>query len=142
MMAFSNNFIANQLVLALGAVRYGPPATLAKAQAALRDFSWRTLGLHSVRVVEGSGISRENRLSALDMLVILDHFKPYRHLLNKTDDIRMKTGTLTGIAARAGYISPDDGAPYPFALFLNGSRGDPDRTIRCIRDAIRTKKGG
>jgi serine-type D-Ala-D-Ala carboxypeptidase/endopeptidase (penicillin-binding protein 4) len=144
MMEFSNNFIANQLILALGAARYGPPATLGKAQAGLRDFCARSQGLQTVRVVEGSGISRENRLSAMSMLVILDHFKPYRHLLNKTDDIRMKTGTLTGIAARAGYISPDDGDPFPFALFLNGSRADPDRTVRCIRDAIGAaqKKGG
>jgi D-alanyl-D-alanine carboxypeptidase/D-alanyl-D-alanine-endopeptidase (penicillin-binding protein 4) len=144
MMSFSNNFIANQLILALGAARYGPPATLEKALAALRDFCARSQGLQTVRVVEGSGISRENRLSAMNMLVILDYFKPYRDLLKKTDGIRMKTGTLTGISNRAGYISTDDGEPFPFALFLNGSRADPDRTVRCIRDAIRTaqKKGG
>ncbi len=144
MMAFSNNFIANQLVLALGAARYGPPATLEKAQAALRDFCARSQGLQTVRVVEGSGISKENRLSAMNMLVILDHFKPYRDLLKKTDGIRMKTGTLTGVANRAGYISADDGGLFSFALFLNGSRADPDRTVRCIRDAIYAaqKKGG
>jgi D-alanyl-D-alanine carboxypeptidase/D-alanyl-D-alanine-endopeptidase (penicillin-binding protein 4) len=143
MMSFSNNFIANQLILALGAARYGPPATLEKAQAALRDFCARSQGLETVRVVEGSGISKENRLSAASMLVILDLFKPYRHLLNKMDGIRVKSGTLTGIANRVGYISTDDGEPFSFALFLNGSRADPDRTVRCIRDGIRTaqKKG-
>jgi D-alanyl-D-alanine carboxypeptidase/D-alanyl-D-alanine-endopeptidase (penicillin-binding protein 4) len=143
MMEFSNNFIANQLILALGAERYGPPATLEKAQTLLRDFCTHTLGLPGVQVVEGSGISRENRLSALDMLVILDHFKPYRHLLNKMDDIHMKTGTLAGVANRVGYISMSNGEPYLFALFLNGSRTDPDRAVRCIRDAVRMlqKKG-
>ena len=144
MMEFSNNFIANQLILALGAARYGPPATLEKAQAALRDFCARSQGLQTVHVVEGSGISKENRLSAMNMLVILDHFKPYRHLLNHTDGIQMKSGTLTGIANRAGYITTHNGEPFPFALFLNGSRADPDRTVRCIRDAIYAaqKKGG
>jgi D-alanyl-D-alanine carboxypeptidase/D-alanyl-D-alanine-endopeptidase (penicillin-binding protein 4) len=144
MMEFSNNFIANQLILTLGATLHGPPATLEKAQTTLREFCARTLGLQSLRVVEGSGISRENRLSPMSMLVILDHFKPYRHLLNQTGDIRMKTGTLTGIANRAGYFSTDNGEPFPFALFLNGSGADPDRTVRCIRDAVCTaqKKGG
>jgi D-alanyl-D-alanine carboxypeptidase/D-alanyl-D-alanine-endopeptidase (penicillin-binding protein 4) len=144
MMAFSNNFIANQLVLALGASRYGPPATLEKAQAALRDFCTRTPGLQTVHVVEGSGISRENRLTAMSMLVILDLFKPYLRLLKETDGIPMKTGTLTGISARAGYIPADRGEPFPFALFLSGSRADPDQTVRCIRDAVGAaqKKGG
>ncbi len=144
MMEFSNNFIANQLVLALGAARHGPPATLEKAQTSLRDFCAQTLGLRSVRVVEGSGISRENRLSPMSMLVILDHFKPYRHLLSQTGAIRMKTGTLAGIANRAGYISTENGEPFPFALFLAGPGADPDQTVRCIRDAVfaAQKKGG
>jgi D-alanyl-D-alanine carboxypeptidase/D-alanyl-D-alanine-endopeptidase (penicillin-binding protein 4) len=144
MMEFSNNFIANQLVLALGAARFGPPATLEKAQAALRDFCARTPGLPSVRVVEGSGLSRENRLTPMSMLVILEHFKPHRHLLSQTGAVRMKTGTLTGIANRAGYITTESGDPFPFALFLNGSGLDPDRTVRCIRDAVISaqKKGG
>ncbi len=131
---FSNNFIANQVVVALGANVFGPPGTLDKGTRAVLDYAQNVLGLHGIRFVEGSGISRQNRLSARDMLTILKKFEPHRSLLVKKDNIYYKTGTLHGIQTRAGYIETEPGPLY-FVLFLKTPGVNADRLINMIVNA-------
>ncbi len=128
---FSNNFIANQVIVALGAKAYGPPGTLGKGTRAVLDYAQKILGLSGIRFVEGSGISRQNRLSARDMLIILKKFEPHRRVLTNKGDIYYKTGTLHGVKTRAGYIETRDGPLY-FVLFLNTLREDADKLINLI----------
>jgi D-alanyl-D-alanine carboxypeptidase/D-alanyl-D-alanine-endopeptidase (penicillin-binding protein 4) len=135
---FSNNFMANQVLVALGAKVFGPPGTLEKGTQAVLDYAQNILGLSGIRFVEGSGIARQNRLSAQDMLTILKKFEPYRRLLTKKDHIYYKTGTLHGIQTRAGYIETEDG-PFCFVLFLNTFGGDADTLIKLIVDTYRSR---
>lgn len=130
MMAHSNNFIANQLLLAAGAKAYGAPATLDKGVKAARAYAG-SLGIDP-DIVEGSGISRANRLSAEMMLPVLEAFAPHYDLLQRRGDVYFKTGTLSGIQTRAGYIRKESGggnggALYPFAVLINtwGKPADP-----------------
>lgn len=128
---FSNNFIANQIIVAIGAKAFGPPGTLGKGAKAVLDYADNVLGLSGIRLVEGSGISRQNRLSARDMLTILKKFEPYRKLLVKKDNIYYKTGTLSGIQTRAGYIETGDTLFY-FVVFLNTPGGNAEGLIKLI----------
>jgi D-alanyl-D-alanine carboxypeptidase/D-alanyl-D-alanine-endopeptidase (penicillin-binding protein 4) len=139
MLEFSSNFIANQITVSLGARLYGPPGTLSKGVRVLHDYAGKELGLRDIRVVEGSGISRRNRVSALDMLSILKRFEPYRCILMKKDNIFFKTGSLRGIRTQAGYIEESDGA-YFFVVFLAGKDLKIDSLVECIRDDIRKRK--
>jgi len=136
MLEFSNNFIANQLVIALGAHVHGPPGTLAKGVGVLSDYVQDVLHLENVDLAEGSGISRKNPLSALDMLSILRHFEPYRHLLVRKGRIMYKTGTLRGVRTRAGYMEGDSGDLYYFAIFLNSPHGDIDSILDYVKKSI------
>lgn len=133
---FSNNFIANQVILALGAKVYGAPGTLNKGARAIRDYAEKTLGLTGIRIVEGSGISRQNRLSARDMFIILKKFKERRKLLAKKNDVYYKTGTLHGIRTRAGYIEKK-GGPFYFVLFLKTTDNNIDRLMNLIVSACK-----
>ena len=94
MLASSSNFMANQIFIALGASVYGPPGTLAKGVRAVTDYANNELLIENISIVEGSGISRQNHISALEMLTILKEFRPYRHLLKKNDNVLYKTGSL------------------------------------------------
>lgn len=136
MLEFSNNFIANQLLLSLGAHVYGPPGTVAKGVAVLSGFVRNELHLEDVEIAEGSGISRQNRLSALDMLAVLRRFAPHRALLVRKGPVFYKTGTLTGVQARAGYIEGKAGRLYAFVIFLNGPRQDIDSILDCVKKSI------
>jgi D-alanyl-D-alanine carboxypeptidase/D-alanyl-D-alanine-endopeptidase (penicillin-binding protein 4) len=86
--------------------------------------------------VEGSGISRKNRVSALDMLAILKRFEPYRHLLKRKDNVLFKTGSLNGIRTRAGYVEKNGRGPYSFVIFLNRSGPDMDELMESVKGAI------
>jgi D-alanyl-D-alanine carboxypeptidase/D-alanyl-D-alanine-endopeptidase (penicillin-binding protein 4) len=135
MLEFSSNFIANQITIALGARVYCPPGTLSKGVRVVNDYAGKELALRNITVVEGSGISRKNRVSALDMLTILKRFEPYRHILMKKDNVFFKTGSLKGIRTQAGYIEGIDGT-YFFVVFLTGKDLKIDSLVDCIRRDI------
>ncbi len=136
MMAFSSNFIANQIFIALGAKVYGPPGTLAKGVKVVSEFVKNDLHLQHIEIAEGSGISRKNRVSAMDMLAILKAFKPHRHLLKRTGNTLYKTGTLRGISTRIGYIDGPSGNPYYFIIFLNRAGSNINAVLGCVKRSL------
>ena len=119
LLRYSNNFIANQLMLTLGAIREGEPANLAKGQKLLGDFAAQ-LKLGKVNLVEASGLSRRNRITPRQMGKLLMAFKPHHGLLRENGNEFYKTGTLSDVRSRVGYIKGKDKKLYPFAVFLNG----------------------
>jgi len=137
MMAFSNNFIANQLVIAAGAARYGAPGTLEKAALLLNTYGRQTLGLTDFTIVEGSGISRRNRLTARSLLQVLAEFEPYRTLLRRQGTEYFKTGTLSGVSSRVGYLRRPAGGYYRFVIIMNSSEGSAVRVKRALGDYLK-----
>ena len=122
MMLYSNNFIANQLLLSAGMREQGPPAVPEKGLKMLRTYFMKNLGVSSgqFHVVEGSGLSRENRLTPDAVLQVLKAFRPFMDLLPEEDGIRVKTGTLAGVYSLAGYLPGKD--PLYFVIILNQNR--------------------
>jgi len=119
LLEYSNNFMANQITLAAGAAMYGTPATMGKGVKAANKYLQKQLGIENVALVEGSGISRNNRLTAQNFLKILTEFRPYHFLLKNKGNEYYKTGTLNGINTRVGYIVSQKGELYPFAVLIN-----------------------
>ena len=119
MMLYSNNFIANQLLLTIGMERFGPPASLKKGRTAVQEYLKKELRISSdqFHIAEGSGISRKNRLTPDAVLLMLKAFLPYQHLLPREKKIPYKTGTLMGVYSMAGYLSTSD--PLYFVILLN-----------------------
>lgn len=142
MLHSSSNFMANQIFVALGASVYGPPGTLAKGIRATQAYIKKELGLKHIRIVEGSGLSRKNHLSAYDMLTILEKFKPYKDLLKKQGDVLYKTGSLSGISARAGYIESHPAGSYSFAVFFNRKGANTHAMVRCLKKEIEKAASG
>ncbi len=128
LLEYSNNFIANQILLVMGAEAQGPPATIKKGLSVLNEFYHSDLGIKTGKIVEASGISRQNRMTARAMLKVLERFAPYRKLMRKQGRQRYKTGHLKGIRTRVGYLSGRDGETFRFAVILN----TPGRTTHKI----------
>ncbi len=134
--------MANQIFIAAGARAYGPPGTLEKGVRAARAYAADQLHLEDFEIVEGSGISRHNRISARMMLTILDTFTPSHRLLRQDDHSFYKTGTLKGIATRVGYLADDAGRLYPFVVMLNGSAGKMGRVMRELEQFVKDRMLG
>ena len=132
LLEFSNNFIANQILLVMGAHVYGAPATMEKGLSVLNTFYKTTLGISSGSIVEASGISRRNRMSARAMITVLSRFQPYHMLMRQQGGQFYKTGHLKGIRTRAGFLMDRNGKLCRFAVLVN----TPGKTTRPIMQII------
>jgi len=115
----SNNFTTNQLLISSGASVFGPPGNLEKGVAAAKQYAKQVLQIQDMTLCEGSGISRQNRISAAHMLRILKEFEPHHQLLRRDGHEYYKTGTLNGIQTRAGYFVSQNGGMYRYAVMIN-----------------------
>ncbi|MFH2123838.1 MAG: D-alanyl-D-alanine carboxypeptidase [Pseudomonadota bacterium] len=129
---YSNNFVANQLFLACGSTRLGAPATWDKARRALQEYIRDGLGIAAAELVmiEGSGLSRRNRISADAMITALQKFAPDRELLPLKKGLPLKSGTLTGVYCYAGYIPQQQDAP--FVILLNQVQNNRDEILALL----------
>ncbi|MBU1709039.1 MAG: D-alanyl-D-alanine carboxypeptidase [Proteobacteria bacterium] len=130
LLLYSNNFIANQIFLIMGAKQFGYPATWEKGRKAMSGYLSEKIGLmdYDFTCQEGSGLSRKNLITASAMLKILEKFKPYAELLPTRHDIRMKSGNLQGIYSYAGYFEAR-GQLDPFVVILNQQRNNRDKIL-------------
>lgn len=136
LLEYSNNFIANQILLVMGAEAQGPPASMDKGLAVLRAYYRDTLGLHNGRIVEASGISRQDRISAQAMMTVLKRFSPYHKLMRKQGRQYYKTGHLKGVRSRAGYIASRDGKLYRFVVMVNTPGKNTRRIMRVLERGL------
>lgn len=108
MLKYSTNFTANQIFLTLGVAEFGAPATVAKGQQAMRGCLEQLVGWREFHVEEGSGLSRRNKVSAVQMNQLLTKFERYSWLLPEQDGFVAKTGSLRGVNSLAGYFVPSE----------------------------------
>lgn len=141
LMGFSNNFLANQLLLAAGAQAAGPPATLDKGLAVVTDIAARH-GIGPLVLREGSGLDPANRLSACGLARFLQaaHLggSGLQAMLQRYGQAAAKTGTFEAFRVRtlAGYLLRPDGTPgASFALLCNGPGCDAATHARYKADA-------
>jgi len=124
MLFYSNNYVANQIFLVIGARAEGPPASLAKSVAVADRFVAAHPELRDIRVTEGSGLSYDNRVTAPAMAALLKELEPYRSLLRRQDGIAHKTGTLQATRTLAGYLDTTAHGTVRFVIRLDGARSD------------------
>jgi D-alanyl-D-alanine carboxypeptidase/D-alanyl-D-alanine-endopeptidase (penicillin-binding protein 4) len=129
---YSNNYIANQLLIATGAKVFGPPGTLDKGIRTALTYAKNTLKIENPIIVEGSGISRKNRISAKSLYKILKVFEPYHFVMRRSGRTFYKTGTLKGINTRAGFVENHKGELYCFVVLLN----TPGKSMKPIMDIL------
>lgn len=136
MMKFSNNFTANQLFLITGASVFGQPATLLKSRRVVSSFLMNNLNLKGISFVEGSGISRKNKITPVQMQKILRFFKPYYKLLVNKNELFFKTGTLKDVNAMVGYFpsSINHNNWRTFVIMLHGKNKNREKIAAILQD--------
>ncbi len=138
---YSNNYIANQLFLACGAKHFGLPASWEKSRQTFALYTRKTLKLtpHQVFVREGSGLSRDNKISPAALLTILEFFKPHSSLLNLKSKTFIKSGTMKDVYCYAGYFQRETGLT-PFVIMLNQPQNNRDPLLNALHAALRSKE--
>jgi serine-type D-Ala-D-Ala carboxypeptidase/endopeptidase (penicillin-binding protein 4) len=136
----SDNFYAEMLLKELGSHELGRGTTAAGARVVRNVLAARGVPLAGVRIVDGSGLSRDDRLTAQAVTGLLlsawDDPRisapfygslPVAGISGTLDDrmtsgpafrrVRAKTGTTSNASALSGYVS----TRYAFAILQNGN---------------------
>ncbi|WP_223476681.1 D-alanyl-D-alanine carboxypeptidase/D-alanyl-D-alanine-endopeptidase [Oricola indica] len=124
MLIGSNNYIANQIFLEIGADLLGGPVSLDKSLRVSRDILARHGLANSIHLEEGSGISRGNHFTARGLAKLLDLFAPHARLMRSTKaGSRYKTGTFSGVRTLAGFAKTSSHGDVRFVISLNSGPG-------------------
>jgi len=138
----SNNLFARQLLLTLGAKKYGEPSTLKKGRNAIEAIlnSHHILEKGKTFIENGSGLSRISKITAQSLgNLLLDGSSNYDQRWMDTLSVAgidgtikrrfshstvfgrawMKTGTIRGVANIAGYVEGASGERYVVVVLVN-----------------------
>jgi D-alanyl-D-alanine carboxypeptidase/D-alanyl-D-alanine-endopeptidase (penicillin-binding protein 4) len=138
----SNNVMARQLFLTLATTAGPPPATLDGAREVVRQWlAKRKLAIPGFAIDNGSGLSRDERVTArgLAQLLAAAHASSVRDefaaslAIAATDGTlerrmrnaraagraQLKTGSLEGVRALAGYLQDDGGTRWILVAMVN-----------------------
>ena len=156
----SINLIAEMVLYALAEKYYGKPATAKNGIKVINNFiSLIGMSPEKYNLVDGSGLSHYNLVSAeliLEVLKYMYYSEPglYKILvesfpiagvdgtlakrMNGTsaeNNVKAKTGTITGVSALSGYITSQSGRLIAFSILIeNFARGTS--TARNFQDEI------
>ncbi len=149
----SDNFLAETLTKDVAMGTGEPASTAAGTARTARLLDERAILGRRDRLVDGSGLSRANRLTATTLVRLIaaadDDPSWGRHLLASLPKggegtlssrlvgvgprVRAKTGTLNGATSLAGRVVSRRGQRYAFALLMNTS---DTATARVVQDRV------
>ena len=144
----SDNLYADSLFLHTAAKIHGAPLNWEEAQPVIKQYLQQQTGIdmHPAVLIDGSGLSRHNLLTAEQTVELLSYL--YNHfplayeyiaalpiagqdgtllhrLRNPTQKglIRAKTGSMTGVISLSGYLYTANAHTLAFAIFINTRAG-------------------
>ncbi len=135
----SNNMMAETVFKLAGGNFTGNTGSIESAQKMFNAFCVKNnLNVESVKIVDGSGVSKNNLMTAEFMTSLLvaqsklDNFETYKssmaypgigtlsdRMLYFGENLRAKTGTLSDISAIAGYLKTQKGHEYAFDIMIS-----------------------
>jgi serine-type D-Ala-D-Ala carboxypeptidase/endopeptidase (penicillin-binding protein 4) len=127
----SNNYIANQVFLEIGGHHLGGPVSLEKSLKVANDMLDKHGLAESIKLEEGSGISRGNRFTARGLAQLLHLFEPHATLLRRGEGARFKTGTFSGVRTLAGYADTSRHGRLRFVIALTSN--DSEMRFRLLK---------
>ncbi len=157
MLKSSQNHRAEMLFKHLGAVTVDDGSFAGGAAAVRSILSRHGVELGDCTLADGSGLSRDDRLSAHHLVAVLsaawgsparaalERALPYggepagtlrRRLQDLGRRVRAKTGTLSDASALAGYVTTKGGRTVVFAVLCNGDKSGEVWRMRQAQDAV------
>ena len=141
----SQNYYAEMLLRVLGWKARGK-GSLEAGLDAVREFAEKDLQIESLAQADGSGLTRENRASAADVVKLLLHMRTHEHARVFLDSlpvngaekgtlrrrllapelrgrVRAKTGHIAGVSALSGYVDAKNGDTFVFSILVNAPSG-------------------
>ena len=156
---FSNNFVAEQILKTIGGEHLGLPGSTKKGLRVFTEYM-KQLGYEpgQYSIYDGSGLSRQNRLSpkiivdilrnvkddlsvypefvtALGVMGVDGNVKNRMRKVASSSKARVKTGTLNFVSALSGFFQSKEGELFAFSILMNDLKCS-NRRAKKIQDQI------
>ncbi|WP_205512754.1 D-alanyl-D-alanine carboxypeptidase/D-alanyl-D-alanine endopeptidase [Longitalea arenae] len=113
----------------------------------VRNF-WAGNGIEkgAINIIDGSGLSPQNRVTTHAEVKVLQYartrpwFNAFYNALPEYNGMKMKSGSIGGARAFAGYHTAKDGKQYVFSIIVNnyeGSAGDVVKKMYAVLDLLK-----
>ena len=113
----------------------------------VKDF-WASKGIErsAVHMVDGSGLSPQNRVTTDGMVKVLQYAKTrpwyssFYYALPEYNGMKMKSGSIGGARAFGGYHTAKDGTEYIYSIIVNnydGSSGEAVKKLYKVLDVLK-----
>jgi serine-type D-Ala-D-Ala carboxypeptidase/endopeptidase (penicillin-binding protein 4) len=156
---FSNNFVAEQILKTIGGQHFDLPGSTKKGLRVFEEYM-KQLGYEpgQYSIYDGSGLSRQNRLSpkiivdilrnvkddlsiypefvtALGVMGVDGNVKNRMRKVASSNKARVKTGTLNFVSALSGFFQSKEGELFAFSILMNDLKCS-NRRAKKIQDQI------
>lgn len=153
----SDNLVAECLMRTLGAEVHREGSAAAGERVMLEFLKGAGLDLTALNIVDGSGLSRRNQVSARNLVTLLRYMASHpqakvfidslpvagvdgtlrNRMVNTPAQgrVRAKTGSLGRVSTLAGYLTTQSGEELVFAILMNNYNGS-SAEVRRIQDNI------
>lgn len=134
----SINLYGEALLNTLAAANHLPGETRAGTAWLKKFWSERGIDSSSLHIFDGSGLSPQNRVTATALVNALQFakkrpwFPAFYNALPEYNGMKMKSGSINGARAFAGYHTSAKGKQYVFAIIVNNYDGTSLATVRRI----------
>ncbi|MDP3087200.1 MAG: D-alanyl-D-alanine carboxypeptidase/D-alanyl-D-alanine-endopeptidase [Methylotenera sp.] len=150
---WSNNLMARQLLLSIGAEKFGPPATEGKGAEAIKNWlAAKSIHADELVIENGSGLSRIERISAehLGQILVSAYISPVmpelmaslpilaqdgtikKRMNNSQSNGRahLKTGSIDGVSAIAGYVLDANNHRHALVMMVNHAKAGESKNAQ------------
>ncbi|MCS3800488.1 D-alanyl-D-alanine carboxypeptidase/D-alanyl-D-alanine-endopeptidase [Niastella sp. OAS944] len=142
----SINLYGEALIKTLALEKNGLGST-EKGVELVREF-WKERGIDkgAVNIIDGSGLSPQNRVTTFAEVKVLQYaktrpwYKAFYNALPEYNGMKMKSGSIGGARAFAGYHTAKDGRQYVFSIIVNnyeGSSGEVVKKMYTVLDVLK-----
>jgi serine-type D-Ala-D-Ala carboxypeptidase/endopeptidase (penicillin-binding protein 4) len=154
MLWVSDNHYAEQLLRTVGEEVTGTPDDAGGIAAERAFLMQQGIPAPGLRLVDGSGLSAQNRVAAITLARLLASSEASLYMLlprggregtledygftSALGRVRAKSGHLSGVSSLAGYVTTRRHGRVAFAFLIDGSPADPDAAIVAAIDRLST----
>ena len=133
----SINLYGEALVKAIAFAEQPNEAETNKGMDIIRNF-WSEQGIEksAINIIDGSGLSPQNRVTTHALVQVLQFaktrpwYRSFYHSLPEFNGMKIKSGTIGGSKAFAGYHTSSGGKEYVFAIIVNNFDGSSGAMVK------------
>ncbi len=134
----SINLYGEAFLKTLGLIKKGMGSTEKGLEVLQEFYQSKGFDTDALNLLDGSGLSPQNRVTVAEQVKLLLYarsrpwFMSFYHALPEYNGMKMKSGSIGGARAFAGYHRAAGGQEYVFSIIVNNFQGSAGQVVKKI----------